>query len=78
MGSSEEGGERPIAEWGKPGRAGMRGLANAASRVGTVVAGVYDDGDPMQDEDPSVLSSASTAALGEPSGVDPRILVDLT
>jgi hypothetical protein len=78
MGSFEKGGERPIAEWGKPGRARMRGLANAASRVGTVVAGVNDDGDPMDDEDPSVLGSATTAALGEPSGVDPRILVDLT
>ena len=78
MGSFEKGGERPIAEWGKPGRARMRGLANAASRVGTVVAGVNDDGGPMDDEDPSVLGSATTAALGEPSGVDPRILVNLT
>ena len=69
---------RLIAKWGKPGRTRMRGLADAASRVGTVVAGINDDGNPMDDEDPCVLSSATTAALGEPSGMDPRILVDLT
>ena len=78
MGSFEKGGERPIAEWGKPGRARMRGLANAASRVRTAVTGVNDDSNPMDNEGPSVLSNATTAALGEPGGVDPRIFVNLT
>ena len=69
---------RLIAKWGKPGRTRMRGLADAASRVGTVVAGINDDGNLMDDEDPCVLSSSTTAALGEPSGMNPRILVSLT
>ena len=76
--SFEKRGMRLIAKWGKPGRTRMRGLADAASRVRTVVAGINDDGNSMDDEDPCVLSSATTAALGEPSGMDPRILVDLT
>ena len=67
-----------IAWWSKPGGARMRGLANATSRVGTMVAGIDDDGNLMDDEDPFVLSSSTTTTLGKPSGVDPRVLVSLT
>jgi len=74
----EKGGMRLIAEWGGPGRTRMRGLADAAGRVRAVVAGINDDGNLMDDENPCVLSSSTTAALGEPSGMNPRILVNLT
>ena len=56
----------------------MRGLANAASRVGTMVAGIGDGGNLVNGEDPFVLSSRTTTTLGKPSGVDPRVLVSLT
>ena len=56
----------------------MRGLANAASRVGTMVAGIGDGGNLVNGEDPFVLSSRTTTTLGKPSGMDPRVLVSLT
>ena len=62
----------------RPRRARMRSLANATSRVGTMVAGIDDDGNLMDDEDPFVLSSSTTTTLGEPSGMDPRVLISLT
>ena len=76
--NGEEEGERSITERGEPRRARMRGLANAASRVRTVVAGINDDSNPMDNEGPSVLSTPMTAALGEPGGVDSRIFINLT
>ena len=56
----------------------MRSFANAASRMRAVVAGVNGNSNPMYNEGPSVLSNTTTAALGEPGGVDSRIFVNLT
>jgi len=69
---------RLISWCSRPGGARMRGLANAASRVGTMVAGIGDGGNLVNGEDPFVLSSRTTTTLGKPSGVDPRVLVSLT
>ena len=76
--SSEKKRMRLIARCRGPGGARMRGLANAASRVGTMVAGIGDGGNLVNGEDPFVLSSRTTTTLGKPSGVDPRVLVSLT
>ena len=55
----------------------MRSFADAASRMGAVVARVDEDSNPMDKEGPGVLSSPTAAALGEPGGVDSGILVNL-
>ena len=55
----------------------MRSFANAASRMGVVVARVDDDGNPMDNEGPGILNSPTAAALGEPGGMDSCILVNL-
>ena len=55
----------------------MRSFANAASRMRAAVARVDEDSNPMDNEGPGVLSSPTAAALGEPGGMDSRILVNL-
>jgi hypothetical protein len=62
----------------RPRRARMRSLANATSRVGAMVAGIGNGGNLVDGEDPFILSSRTTTTLGEPSGMDPCVLVSLT
>ena len=56
----------------------MRCLANAASRVGAMVAGISNSGNLMDGEDPLILRSGTTTTLGKPGGMDSCILVYLT
>ena len=55
----------------------MRGLTNAASRMGAVITSISDDSDLLDRKDPFVPSRGTTAALGAPSSMNPGSLVEL-